>query len=379
MRRKKLKAVVCSEKTRRTLLIPERYCIGIGGGFVFAATAVLDRCKWLEGRPLRNGLVLTSGLTIEASGGLTMNNSIAMKKLDPGMRVFPVGCIGGTTPGMPDSAGRFLVGRLMEHGLSAGGLSVVPGQETSFTDVSTVEAERYFEHSYGACARFGRKTFPFKKLKKRSIVMLGYLNLLPLLMANNGREAVALIKKLQKDGHYVVIDFTDRYKEGYRELFAATAGVANLIVTNETSLAKGVGVNVYKGKKLDAKKLLLAAQKAIDRNPNLDAVVVHWPNGSLVYTRNHEALAFPVHQLKGGDKVGATGAGDNWAVGFLYAMFMRVDLLTALLIATTAAEKSLGALSATDASGSLWQLVRFAKRRKLLKVCRGLKKFCPLK
>ena len=373
----KLKAVVGSVGTIYTSLIPVTHCVGEGGGFVFAGTAVEDYCTPLEGRPVRNGLVLTSGITVEATGGLALNNAIAMMKLDPKMRVFPVGCIGGTAPKKPDSDGRFILGRLRAHGLPTNGLSVVPGQETSFTDVSTVETERYFKHSFGACAFFGRKTFPFKKLKRRSVVMLGYLNLLPSPMANNGREAVALIKKLQKDGHYVVIDFTDRYKKGYRELFAASAGAANLIITNETSLGKGVGVNVYKGKKLDAKKLLLAAQRAIDRHPNLDAVVVHWPAGSMIYTRKHEVLTFPVHKLEKGDKVGATGAGDNWAVGFLYAMFMRMDLLTALLLATTAAEKSLGALSATDASGSLQQLRRFSRCRILLGVCRGLKKFCP--
>ena len=197
-------------------------------------------------------------------------------------------------------------------------------------------------------------------------------------MADGGAGAADLLRAIKNQtGSYVGIDFTDIYGEGFDRLFASAADEADFIVTNEMSVAQGTGIDVKEGDVVNCENLLLATQTVIDRHPNLQWIAVHWPLGGLFYRNDHKALAYPVQQLHEGDFIGSTGAGDNWTVGFLASAYLGKDPLFALHLATTAAAKSLGALSGSDASGSLTELMEFSRTRSLLKIDPALEGLYP--
>ncbi|MCX5749626.1 MAG: carbohydrate kinase family protein [Candidatus Saganbacteria bacterium] len=356
--------------------IPQAFIKGRGGSF--CGTTVVDQLLPVSGAPGEDKLVIATGERVMSTGGLVCNDAIAMRKLMP-IPVQAVGLLGALDDGRIDGEGAWARAELQKHGIDVTGLVPMKSRSTSFTWIPTNDktGKRGFIHNAGACSVFDGSTFPFDKTWDQSIAFIGYMNLLPALYANEGRGAAELFQEIhRRKGSLIGVDFTDIYDNEFKDVFAASARNVDFMIINETSLAKATDIDFSApGDDVDGDKLLSAAQTVIEQNPTLNWLAIHWPKGGLFYRNDHLAVAFPAYQRDQKEIAGTTGAGDNWAAGFLAAAYYGNGPLYALALGTAAASKSLEHISATGASGSFQELHSLMKKCGHKPLAAGLAQF----
>jgi sugar/nucleoside kinase (ribokinase family) len=80
----------------------------------------------------------------------------------------------------------------------------------------------------------------------------------------------------------------------------------------------------------------------------MELVVVHFPEGAFVYTRDGNFYSHPSVAIPENEIIGTNGAGDAFAAGFLYALHENMDVEKSIVSGHSAAAASVRGIGTSD-------------------------------
>jgi sugar/nucleoside kinase (ribokinase family) len=277
-------------------------------------------------------------------GGIAANVAVNLAKIGGGYPVSVIGKIGR------DDRADLIVETLRESGIDTDFLVVDEENETSWTEVLTIERpdgsiERIFRHALGAMGAFQEDDISFEVIARHKIAMFGYGLLLPQLdLADErfGTRLGGILARTQELGVTTALDFVSPTQENmFRFLrYRKAIRYVDICCINEDQAGSLTGFE-----KSDE------ACRALVEDLGAKIAVVHCgaagPNyaysrgGGLLVQNN---FVVPKEEFKGN-----AGAGDAFSAGFLHGIHQGWGLSESLRFAAAAAAISLGDVSCTGA------------------------------
>ena len=312
-------------------LAPQRRGFLAGGNFIVDSVKIID--AWPEQDTLSHILEIR-----RCNGGGPYNFLKNLARLDSSMPREACGLIGA------DVDADWLIEDCRLAEIDIVQLRVREGEATSVTDAMTVAStgRRTFFHAVGANALLGAADFDFSQTQAR-VFLLGYLMLLDTmdrLAADGSTEAAQVLRRAREAGLIAAVDCVSTPNPRFREISLAALAEADVFFANE------IEAGWILGRKVD----LASARIAVSELANLGRAdaVLHFPEGAFACrSGSTEAFAQGSVRLPSAEIIGATGAGDAFATGYLYGVHEGWSVSQALLCGVCVAAQSL-----TDATPS---------------------------
>ena len=210
------------------------------------------------------------------------------------------------------------------------------------TDVKT--GRRTFFHERGANAELNEGDFDFSKTTAK-IFSLGYMMLLDKLdvLAQDGSTGASRVLKAAREaGLVTAIDAVSTSHPQFREIAVASLKEADIFLVNELEAGWILGYLV-------TEESLETSIRELAALGSRGTVVIHMPRGAIAYSVASDEIATQGSvDLPDGEIVGATGAGDAFATGFLYGSHEGCSLQESLRYAVCVAAMSLTHASPSD-------------------------------
>jgi sugar/nucleoside kinase (ribokinase family) len=221
-----------------------------------------------------------------------------------------------------DPAAAWIREDCIRHGIDATGLKSHPTAPTSYTDAFTVQrsGKRTFFHQAGANAHLSQKDLAMDQATAK-IFYLGYLMLLDTLdavQADGTTQAAAVLAAAQAAGMQTVVDCVSKDHADYARSGAAALPFVDVLMLNELEAFKLLGKTAPQAGGLTPASLREAAVALLERGVQ-HTVVIHAVPGAVAVGRHSGPVAQGSLALPPDYLAGATGAGDAFAAGFLYA------------------------------------------------------------
>lgn len=304
-------------------------------GLLAAGNFIIDHVKIIDAYPEPE--MLASILTQSSSnGGGPYNVLKDLSKMGATFPLYALGLIG------EDAHGQWILDDCAAHGIDASRLMRTPQAATSYTDAMTVAAggQRTFFHHRGANAVLSTDQIRVEGCPAK-LFYLGYLLLLDSLDAENGRGAARVLERAGEDGMKTIVDFVSTRNESVRAIAASTLPFVDVLFVNEIEAGMILGRSLRR----DGGPDWGAAEKASDELLELgvrEMVILHFQEGALLRCREgalyrQGCVKVPPEAIRG-----ATGAGDAFAAGMIYALHENWALPEGLELAVCAAAASLG-------------------------------------
>lgn len=223
---------------------------------------------------------------------------------------------------------------------------------TSYTDVMTVAStgRRTFFHRRGANALLDVDHFDFSKSSAR-VFHLAYLLLLDKLdkvNADGSTGAAKVLAAARAEGMITCADAVSVDHHDAQRIIAAAALHVDHLLLNEVELERAVGQTMRHDGALDIEVLTAAAERLLESGVK-QTVVVHFAEGAIAIDREGGRVQQHAVNLPQSKIVGAVGAGDAFAAGYLWGVHEGEPIATRLRWAVCTAAQSL--LHATASMG----------------------------
>lgn len=307
---------------------------------IVAGSILVDKINGIDAYPKAGELTQIRSLA-RAAGGLVPNTGSDIRLLAPDIPVFAFGAVGD------DDEGRSAREMLTKVGLDVSGVKTDSSAVTSFTDVmSVIGGERTFFTYPGASANWGFEDFPFDKVAKEDIVLLGYFLLLDKIDRGDGLK---ILKKLKELGAETAIDLVTENSDRYALVRECLPFVDYLIV-NEIEASRICGKDLP-DEALCEELLNLGVLKR---------VIIHRSEKGTTLVRGGTPVVRPSFKLPPGFIKGKTGAGDAYCAGSLVGIYRGLPDEKILELGT------LGAIGALSAPGATEGVKSEAEMRKLV-------------
>jgi len=325
---------------------------GGGGrrGFITGGSWCVDRNKLIEFWPEEDSIceILSEE---RRNGGSGSNLAIDMKKLDPEMPVETIGLLGD------DDDGRFLLAEADRHGVGRRQLALSNAAPTHYTECfgSKRTGRRTHMTFNGVGALLSPDHFDFGSTRAR-ILHLGLPGVHRTMDAPWQDEAngwVAVLKKARAAGLMTNLELVSVAPPRIVALARPCLPFLDLMVVNDHEIG-GLGGEITvtpQGTDIDA---CLRAMQSVLAEGTLRIVVVHFPKGALALDRDGRVIKQPSLRVPPTEIVGANGAGDAFAAGFLYGFHEGWATADCLALAHAAAGASLRGISTTG-TVEAWQ------------------------
>jgi sugar/nucleoside kinase (ribokinase family) len=306
-------------------------------GILTGGTWCIDQNKLIDAWPEENGRALI--LESETSGGGSGSNlAIDIRKLDPDMPVATIGLIGD------DADGRLLLALADEYGIERSHLQTTGAAQTDYTIAfATRKTGRRTHISYfGTSHLLTPDHFDFSRSTHR-IFHLGLPGVHRLMDGPWGADAngwVTTLKKARASGLVTNMELASIDPERLADLVRPCLPHLDLLVVNDHEIGGIAGMATIKGGRTDVEACKAAAASVLAGGA-LQCVVVHFPTGGIVVGRDGEVIARPSVRAPSSEIVGANGAGDAFAAGFLYGWHENWGAEDALGLAHAVAAASL--------------------------------------
>ena len=240
-----------------------------------------------------------------------------------------------------DLNGDWIIEDSRKNGIEVERLQRTSEASTSYTDAMTVEStgRRTFFHQRGANALLDLEHFSFEGSNAK-IFHLGYLMLLDRLdeIDDEGRTgAEKILKKAREAGMITSVDCVSETDNRFPEVVKAAMRSAHLLFINEFECGQVLQREVVPEKEAMVK----AASDLLGFAGDDARVVLHAANGAVVTDREGRVEALGAVALPEDMIVGATGAGDAFAAGFLLGVHEDRDPSVCLKYAVSSAAMSL--------------------------------------
>jgi sugar/nucleoside kinase (ribokinase family) len=241
-----------------------------------------------------------------------------------------------------DTNGDWILADCVANRIGTAQLQQTDVAPTSYTDAMTVAStgRRTFFHQRGANALFTEAHLDFSKTNAK-LLHLGYLMLLDAMdsFTEDGlrtRASLAL-EQATKAGLITCVDMVSTENEAFREIAASAMAHTDYLIINEIEAGKSSSRQLKTPQGTDTKGCVEAAQWLIQESGVRQQVVIHFTEGAVAADKNGEVTLQGSLRLPDGFIVGATGAGDAFAAGYLHGLHEGWDTRQRLELGVCAA------------------------------------------
>ena len=303
-------------------------------GILAAGNFIVDYVKIIEAYPEQD--MLASILSeSQANGGGPYNVLKDLSAMQAGFPLAACGLVGD------DANGRWIHQDCEAYGIDATQLHLTHERSTSYTDAMTVQStgRRTFFHQRGANALFNEGHCDVSQTSAR-ILHLGYLLLLDHMdsYAADGRtHAAHLLAAATQAGLQTSVDMVSTEHPQFREIALSAMLHTDHLIINEIEASRVLNRTISSS---DSSALLSAVQDLLALGVR-QTVTIHTEHGVAVCTHENDEHFQPSLLLPAGYSQGATGAGDAFAAGLLYALHEGWPLADRLRLAVCTAAASL--------------------------------------
>jgi sugar/nucleoside kinase (ribokinase family) len=312
-------------------------------GFITGGSWCVDRNKLIEFWPEEDSIceILSEE---RRNGGSGSNFAIDMKKLDPGMPVETIGLVGD------DDDGRFLQAEADRHGIDRRQLAVSKAAPTHYTECfgSKRTGRRTHMTFNGVGAHLSPDHFDFSATRMR-IAHLGLPGVHRTMDAPWQTEPngwVAVLKKARAAGLLTNLELVSVAPPRIADLAKPCLPHLDLLVVNDHEIGAVAGEKTVTSQGTDIEACIRAARYVLSQGP-LQMIAVHFPRGGLALARDGSLIRQPSVRVPQEEIVGANGAGDAFAAGFLYGFHEGWPPADCLMLAHATAGASLRGISTT--------------------------------
>jgi len=313
-------------------------------GIACAGNWILDLVKVIDQYPPQNSIADISAESM-GGGGCSFNVTLNLAKFDSRLDVYALGVIGN------DSYGDFLIGQFRAYPhVHLEQLRRTSQHGTSYTDVFNVAStgHRTFFHYRGANRLFSPGDVNLDALPV-DLFHLGYLNLLDAMdQADDQFETAAarLLARVRERNIKTSIDLVSEDTDRYKHIVPPALRFATYCIINDFEAAKVSGIPIRQGQALILGNLRAIAAAILALGVD-ELVVIHFPEGAYLLTKDRSEILQPSLDLPEGYIVGCTGAGDSFCAGMLYGLHRGWSHAKALRFAVCAAAMNLSDLTTT--------------------------------
>jgi sugar/nucleoside kinase (ribokinase family) len=312
-------------------------------GIVTAGTWCADHNKMVEFWPAEEMLAEILGEE-RLGGGSACNLALDIKQLDPAMPVETIGLVGA------DEDGRLLLALADGHGIDRTQLRVTNDAPTEYTDAYASRRTGRRTHIFypGAASLLTPDHFDLARTRGR-ILHLGLPGIHKQMDGRWGEDAngwVVVLRQARAAGLETNLELCSIPVERLRALARPCLPHLDLLLVNDFEIGAIAGAQTAAGGETDIARCLDAAKQVMAAGA-MRLVVVHFPHGAVALTRAGEVFSKPSLRVPESEIVGANGAGDAFAAGFLYGHHEGWAIPDSLALAHAAAAASLRGMSTT--------------------------------
>jgi sugar/nucleoside kinase (ribokinase family) len=327
-------------------------------GFVTAGTWCVDYNKVIRDWPAED--TSNEVLSIDRQGGgAACNMALDLRRLDDRLPVETIGVIGD------DEGGQFLSSECDAHGVNRAQLKVVAGAPTLSVDAFCVERSGRRTHFFhpGVAKLLCPDDFDFSKTSAL-ILHLGLPGAHQTMDSPWRGEAngwVATLKAARRNGLRSNLELMTIAPDRLAGLTRPLLPHLDMLVVNDFEIGAVCGVETRRGEGSDVAGMgrAMAATMAMGAT---DVIAVHFPDGALALVRDGTLVAQGSLAMPSEEIVGANGAGDAFAAGFLYGLHEGWGFKRALALGHCAAAASMREVSTTTGVGTWRECLRLADR-----------------
>ena len=312
-------------------------------GFITGGSWCVDRNKLIEFWPDEDSIceILSEE---RRNGGSGSNLAIDMKKLDPDMPVETIAIVGD------DDDGRFLQAEADRYGIDRRQMTVSQAAPTHYTECfgSKRTGRRTHMTFNGVGAHLSPDHFDFSATRVR-ILHLGLPGVHRTMDSAWKDEAngwVAVLKKARAAGLMTNIELVSIDPPRIAELARPCLPHLDLMVVNDHEIGAVAGEQTVTSNGTDVEACIRAMRWVLSHG-TLKVVAVHFPKGGLALARDGALVRQPSLRVPKEEIVGANGAGDAFAAGFLYGFHEGWEPDACLALAHATAGASLRGISTT--------------------------------
>ena len=312
-------------------------------GIMVAGTVIVDKINEISAYPQSGELTQIRSIQT-AVGGCVPNVALDLKQINPSLPVGAVGTIGD------DEEGAYVTNTLQKGGVATEGLTVLPGEKTSFTDVMSVSGgQRTFFTYAGASAKFGSEHMSFETNCPK-MLHLGYFLLLE--RVDNG-EGLKILQKAKALGIETSIDLVSENSDRYG-LVKPCLPYTDYLIINELEAGKLTGIKPC-AENLE-KMALRLKEMGVQKK-----VIIHMPECAACAGEDGY-ICVPSYQLPEGYIQGTTGAGDAFCAGALTGIYHGWRDEKILSFASASAVMALGSPDATSGLRTMEEIQQYCSQ-----------------
>ncbi len=306
-------------------------------GILTGGTWCIDHNRLLDHWPRENGRADIQS-SVSSGGASSCNMAIDMKKLDSAMPVATIGMIGD------DSDGRFLCAEADRYGIDRSRLLVSKEAQTDYTDAFTSLATGHRTHIsfFAASHLLTPDHFDFARSSHR-IFHLGLPGIHRVLDApwkDDANGWVTVLKKARAEGFETNMELASISAERLSALLRPCLPHLDLLIANDHEIGGIAGLTTVEDGQTDIEACKAAAEKLLDGGVR-KVVVAHFPAGAIMASPERGIVTMPSVDVPASAKIGANGAGDAFAAGFLYGWHEGWPAAETLRLAHASAAASL--------------------------------------
>ncbi len=335
-------------------------------GIACGGNWIVDLVKVVDVYPSETSLANITGESM-GGGGCALNVALNLAIFDGSIDIYGLGVIG------TDPYGNFVLEQFRKHpNVHLDQLKRTSKIGTSYTDVFNVSStgRRTFFHYRGANSVFCPEDVDLDRLPVE-LFHLGYLNLLDTMSKPDDQYktvAARLLAHVQEKGIKTSIDLVSEDSERFRQIAAPALPYTTYCIINDFEAEKLSGIPLRSGHALVPANLKGIATSILELGVG-ELVVIHFPEGAYLLTKDRNEILQPSLDLPADFIVGSTGAGDSFCAGMLYGLYRGWSNEKALRFAVCAGAMNLSDLTTTGGIRS-WQEVlgmeqRFPYRKSL--------------
>jgi sugar/nucleoside kinase (ribokinase family) len=312
-------------------------------GFVTGGTWCVDFNKMIATWPEED--TSNEVLSIDRQGGgSACNLAIDMKRLDRDMPVETIGLVGD------DENGRFLAAECDAFGIGRARLRAVANAATLSVDAFSVAGSGRRTHFFhtGAAKLLSPEDFDFSRTTAR-ILHLGLPGAHQTMDApwrDDGNGWVTVLKSARESGLLTNLELMTIARERWVDYTRPCLPHLDFLVVNDFEIGAVAGIETRLETRTDFAAVRRALEKALSSGP-MRVVVAHFPEGAIAVDRDGGATSIGSIAMPADEIVGANGAGDAFAAGFLYGVHEGWDVQKSLTLAHCTAAASMRAISTT--------------------------------
>jgi len=313
-------------------------------GIACAGNWVLDLVKVIDHYPRESSI---ANITAESmgGGGCSFNVTLNLAIFDSRLELYALGVIGN------DSYGDFLIEQFRKYPhVHLEQLRRTSQDGTSYTDVFNVAStgRRTFFHYGGANRLFSPQDVDLDKLPV-NLFHLGYLNLLDTMYQGDDQfqtVAARFLAQVRERNIKTSIDLVSEDSDRYRQIIPPALRFATYCIINDFEAEKLSGIPIRQDQALIPGNLKRIATAILSYGVD-ELVVIHFPEGAYLLTKDRGELLQPSLDLPESYIVGSTGAGDSFCAGMLYGLHSGWSYEKTLRFAVCAGGMNLSDLTTT--------------------------------